>query len=185
MFPVLASLHPSTGFSKCLSVQIGATALFLASSCYASKQHCNSIGNFCKWSFFLQWTFWNTVSRNLLQSVTSHCVVLHHSPAYRIASHMHCTVLHGCIPTSPTSAESLCLLHAPAPHVQAYICCLTVRILLRFRATLQVIVVLPGSFLGRSFLVFPTTLYPGNDELGMFCIQVSGLPFFLACLVIV
>ena len=87
MFPVLASLHPSTGFSICLSVQIGATALFLASSCYASKQHCNSIGNFCKWSFFLQWTFWNTVSRNLLQSVTSHCVVLHHSPAYRIASH--------------------------------------------------------------------------------------------------
>lgn len=68
-----------------LSVQIGATALFFASSCYASKQHCNSIANFCKWCFFLQWTFWNTVSHDFLQRPMLHCLVSYLRVAHCIA----------------------------------------------------------------------------------------------------
>lgn len=171
VLPAIAGPNSSKGPLKRLSVQIGATALFLASSCYATKQHCNSIDNFCKWSFFLQWTFWNTVSHNFLHSVTLQHVVFY-TTVQHIASHMHCTALRGCKPTTPTPAESwslplVCMhQHHMYEHISADDCqgaCVS------FLAC-KAVVLLPGCFLSRSVLIFLTTVFPGNAELGLSCV---------------
>lgn len=43
-------------------LQAGAAAMTAASSAIASANHCNAIFNSCKWTYFIQWTCWNTVS---------------------------------------------------------------------------------------------------------------------------
>ena len=96
--------------SRHLSVQIGAATMFVASSSYASEQHCNSIDNFCKWSFFLQWTLWNTVSPDFLQEPMQQALCCLAPPAdvgcgkqCKTVQHCLASYVQICAPTNPAS----------------------------------------------------------------------------------
>ena len=67
--------------------------MFVASSAVATKRHCNSAGNFCKWSQFIQFTCWNTVSLSCAFCLIMLFAELHWLNAVRQSPdecHQHC-----------------------------------------------------------------------------------------------